>query len=161
MGGILFIDDAYALDYNDHFGQEALVTLMKRMEDDRGKFIVIAAGYTESMEKWLQACPGLASRFTSVIQFDDFNPDELFQIFATMVAKKVYKLSDAAAEKAKKVIKDIYNNRGADFANAHTMRMLYEQCEQQQQKRLVNLPASELTKETLMLFLPEDIVSEF
>jgi ATP-dependent Clp protease ATP-binding subunit ClpA len=79
MGGVLFIDEAYTLKSNDQdsFGAEAIDTLLKRLEDDRGKFICIVAGYTDNMHDFIDSNPGLKSRFTQTIHFDDYTPDEL------------------------------------------------------------------------------------
>ena len=94
MGGILFIDEAYTLSAeNDPYGKEAIDTLMKRMEDDRGKFVVIAAGYRDEMETFLSVNPGLASRFSHKMHIDDYTADELGEIFVKMAAKDNYKLS--------------------------------------------------------------------
>ena len=77
IGGILFIDEAYTLsEGGDQYGKEAIDTLMKRMEDDRGKFVVIAAGYKDKMEDFMMMNPGLASRFTHKLHIDDYNEDE-------------------------------------------------------------------------------------
>jgi SpoVK/Ycf46/Vps4 family AAA+-type ATPase len=161
-GGILLIDEAYALrrDDSDTFGQEAIDTLLKRMEDDRGKFVVIAAGYSEPMKQWIQSNPGLPSRFTKVINFADYNADELFAIFSSMVKKGGYKLADDAAEKAKAAAKDIFDNRGKDFANGRNMRQLYENCVRRLGLRLMQLPEDQQTDEAMSLFTADDIAYE-
>ena len=95
MGGILFIDEAYTLSAeNDPYGKEAIDTLMKRMEDDRGKFVVVAAGYRDEMENFLAVNPGLASRFSHKMHIDDYTADELSEIYIKMASKDNYKLSD-------------------------------------------------------------------
>jgi Cdc6-like AAA superfamily ATPase len=83
----LFIDEAYTL-ARDAFGQEAIETLLKRMEDDRGKFVVVVAGYKQEMEEFLDANPGLSSRFTKYIDFEDYTAEELKQIFLFMVVER-------------------------------------------------------------------------
>ena len=88
IGGVLFIDEAYSLSDggSNDFGREAIETLLKRMEDRRGEFIVIAAGYTQNMEKFMESNPGLKSRFDKVFNFEDFNADELFTVAINQLA---------------------------------------------------------------------------
>ena len=158
MGGILFIDEAYTLsDQNDQYGKEAIDTLMKRMEDDRGKFVVIAAGYKEKMEEFLQANAGLASRFTHKLHIDDYNEDELLAIFKKMAQKESYILSPTAEFKALDVICRMLMMKDETFGNAREMRNLLDATIQQLSVRVSQMPPDEVTKETYQLIIPEDI----
>ena len=158
MGGILFIDEAYTLsDQNDQYGKEAIDTLMKRMEDDRGKFVVIAAGYKEKMEEFLQANAGLASRFTHKLHIEDYNEDELLAIFKKMAQKDSYILSPTAEFKALDVICRMLMTKDETFGNAREMRNLLDATIQQLSVRVSQMPPDQVTKETYQLILPEDI----
>jgi len=159
MGGILFIDEAYTLsDQNDQYGKEAIDTLMKRMEDDRGKFVVIAAGYKNKMDEFLQMNPGLASRFTHKLHIDDYNEDELLAIFKKMAQKDQYTLSPTAEFKTLNVIYKMVMNKDASFGNAREMRNLLDQTIQQLSQRVSEMPPDQVTKETYQVILPEDII---
>ena len=158
MGGILFIDEAYTLsDQNDQYGKEAIDTLMKRMEDDRGKFVVIAAGYKDKMDEFLQANAGLASRFTHKLHIDDYNEDELLAIFKKMAQKDSYILSPTAEFKALDVICKMIMSKDENFGNAREMRNMLDATVQQLSVRVSQMPPDQVTKETYQLILPEDI----
>ncbi len=161
MGGILFIDEAYTLsDQNDQYGKEAIDTLMKRMEDDRGKFIVIAAGYQKEMDDFMQANAGLASRFTHKLHIEDYNEDELLAIFKKMAQKESYILSPTAEFKVLDVICRRLMTKDASFGNAREMRNLLDATVQQLSVRVAKLPPEEVTKETYQLIQPEDVPDE-
>jgi SpoVK/Ycf46/Vps4 family AAA+-type ATPase len=138
MGGILFIDEAYTLkqDDNDTFGQEAINALLKRMEDDRGKFVVVAAGYEHDMQRFLDANPGLRSRFTHYFQLPDYGPEELCEIFKVFARKEGYHLDPPAEAKVKRVLKERYLVRDRNFANAREVRTLFERSVKNQAKRI-------------------------
>lgn len=160
MGGILFIDEAYSLTKqtdNNSFGQEAVDTLLKRMEDDRGKFIVIVAGYTDEMNSFLQSNPGLESRFNTNFEFKDYEPDDLLKIYQRFVAKESFILTDAALAKASVVIKKLYAARTKDFGNARAMRTLWEDTYKYFSVRYQNLPSEKQTSETVNTIEAEDI----
>jgi len=158
MGGILFIDEAYTLsDGGDQYGKEAIDTLMKRMEDDRGKFVVIAAGYKDKMEEFLMMNPGLASRFTHKLHIDDYNEDELLAIFKHMAQKDQYNLSPTAEFKALDTIYRMVLNKDESWGNAREMRNLLDATIQKLSLRVSQMPPEEVTKETYQLILPEDI----
>ena len=158
MGGILFIDEAYTLsDQNDQYGKEAIDTLMKRMEDDRGKFVVIAAGYQAQMDEFMQANPGLASRFSHQLHIEDYNEDELLAIYKKMAQKEQYVLSPAAEFKALNMICKMLLRKDENFGNAREMRNLLDQTIQQLSQRVAQLPPESVTKETYQLILPEDV----
>jgi SpoVK/Ycf46/Vps4 family AAA+-type ATPase len=159
MGGVLFIDEAYTLsDQNDQYGKEAIDTLMKRMEDDRGKFVVIAAGYKDKMEEFLMMNPGLASRFTHKLHIDDYNEDELLAIFKKMAQQEQYVLSPTAEFKALDVICKMLVVKDASFGNAREMRNLLDKTIERVSQRVAAMPPDQVTKETYQLILPEDII---
>ena len=158
MGGILFIDEAYTLSAeNDPYGREAIDALMKRMEDDRGKFVVIAAGYRDEMENFLAVNPGLASRFSHKMHIDDYTADELGEIFIKMASKDNYKLSSEAEYKLMNVIARMVYNKDKNFGNAREMRNLLDTTIQQLSMRVSMMSPSEITQETYQLIMPEDI----
>jgi SpoVK/Ycf46/Vps4 family AAA+-type ATPase len=158
MGGILFIDEAYTLsDGGDQYGKEAIDTLMKRMEDDRGKFVVIAAGYKDKMDEFLMMNPGLASRFTHKLHIDDYNEDELLAIFKQMAQKDSYTLSPTAEFKALDMIYRMVVNKDDSWGNAREMRNLLDATIQKLSLRVSQLPPDQVTKETYQIILPEDI----
>jgi len=140
MGGILFIDEAYTLikDENDDVGKEAVDTLLKLIEDRRGKFVCIAAGYTNDMRRFLDSNPGMKDRFNVTVNFRDYRPDELEQIFRGMVAngKPPYTLSQDADEHLSIFFKMMYNMRQKDFANARSVRNCYENAKKRHNNRM-------------------------
>ena len=157
MGGILFIDEAYTLsDQNDQYGKEAIDTLMKRMEDDRGKFVVIVAGYQNKMEQFLMMNAGLASRFTYKLHIEDYTQDELLAIFKKMAEKQQYTLSPAAEFKALDVINQMLEVKDETFGNAREIRNLLDETIQQLSIRVSNMPPETITKETYQIIQPED-----
>ena len=159
MGGILFIDEAYSLcGDNDPYGKEAVETLMKRMEDDRGKFVVIIAGYKNKMNEFLDVNAGLASRFTHRLHIDDYNGEELFDIFKSMAAKENYYLSKEAEYKLQAIIAMKLQQKSESFGNAREMRNLLDATIQQLSVRVSQIPISQVTKETYQQILPDDII---
>ena len=158
MGGILFIDEAYTLsDGGDQYGKEAIDTLMKRMEDDRGKFVVIAAGYKDKMDEFLTMNAGLASRFTHKLHIEDYNEDELLAIFKHMAQKEQYTLSQTAEFKALDTIYKMVLAKNESWGNAREMRNLLDATIQKLSERVSHMPPEEVTKETYQIILPEDI----
>ena len=158
MGGILFIDEAYTLsDGGDMYGKEAIDTLMKRMEDDRGKFVVIAAGYKDKMEEFLMMNAGLASRFTHKLHIDDYDPDELLAIYKHMAKKEQYQLSPESEVKALDKIYKMVLAKSNSWGNAREMRNLLDATIQKLSQRVSMLPPDQVTKETYQIILPEDI----
>ncbi len=158
IGGILFIDEIYTLsEGGDQYGKEAIDTLMKRMEDDRGKFVVIAAGYKDKMDVFLQVNPGLASRFTHKLHIDDYNEDELLSIFKQMAQKENYTLSPTAEFKALDAIYKKVLVKDESWGNAREMRNLLDSTIQKLSVRVSQMPSDQVTKETYQLILPEDI----
>lgn len=142
IGGILFIDEAYTLikggDEKD-FGQEAVDTLLKLMEDNRDDLIVIVAGYTDKMEEFVNSNPGLKSRFNKYIFFNDYSGDELDQIFNNMAKKQEYDTDKEAAEFVKEYLTAKAKAHEENFANAREARNYLERCIERQATRIVSI----------------------
>ena len=157
LDGILFIDEAYSLiDGGDSdYGKEAISTLIKRMEDDRNRLIVILAGYKDEMNRFLDSNPGLQSRFNRIIEFPDYSADELFQIFEVNCRKFDYTMSDAFSKKLKDVLYKAVLNKEKVFGNARFVRNLFEKTIENQANRLSKV--GNLTKETLSRIEAEDL----
>ena len=166
MGGILFVDEAYTLaplsqsGDKDQQGTQALEQLMKRMEDDRGKFVVIAAGYRQEMDNLFRINPGVRSRFSYFLNIDDYTPDQLFQIMSVFAKEKKYVFTDEAKELTLKMITELYNSRDKDFANGRTMRQLFDKIVAKQAERLQKVDISTLTNEQMMTIDVPDIPYE-
>jgi hypothetical protein len=130
LDGILFIDEAYALSIEsgsgDPLGQEAIAALIDAMERNRDRLAVIAAGYTKEMDRFFAANPGLASRFGTRIEFPDYQPEELLEIFRRICAAQSYRLTPAAQAKLMLYVQALYQKRRPDFGNGREMRNLFE-----------------------------------
>jgi len=127
LDGILFIDEAYSLvKEHEDYGQEAIETLLKRMEDDRNRMIVIVAGYPEEMERFIHSNPGLQSRFNRFIEFPDYTPQELCRIFALMCRKNGLSLTPELKEKVLHHFNYLHKERGENFGNARLVRNCFE-----------------------------------
>lgn len=139
-GGVLFIDEAYTLakDGND-FGQEAIDTILKAMEDNREDFVVIVAGYTEPMEKFINSNPGLKSRFNKYIDFPDYKIEELVEIFDSNCKKYDYILDKEAKDQVKSLIMLRKTERLENFANAREVRNLFEEIITNQARRIARM----------------------
>lgn len=161
LGGVLFIDEAYALaretagQSGDSFGTEAIDTLLKAMEDNRDQLVVIAAGYQGPMHGFLESNPGLRSRFTRFIDFPDFSPPELLEIFAKLAAASEYVLPEETIAKAMSVFHTAYTDRGRAFGNGRLVRNVFERACVRQADRLETDP--EITRDELMILLPSDL----
>lgn len=158
IGGILFIDEAYALTVNkgeNDFGQEAVDTLLKAMEDHREELIVIVAGYPELMERFLESNPGFKSRFNKFIHFEDYTPEQMLEILEKMCEGQEYRLSAAAKEYAGIHFKNIYEKREEDFANARDVRNYLEKAIAAQAGRILTLGS--VSDEVLMTIEKEDL----
>lgn len=137
LGGVLFIDEAYALvQGGEDYGNEAIATLLKRMEDNRDNLVVIVAGYPDEMHKFINANPGLKSRFNNYIDFQDYNADELTRIFETYVRKYNYTLTSEARDFVYKNMKTQIARHDRNFGNARYARNLFEKSIQVQANRL-------------------------
>ena len=142
LGGVLFIDEAYALTYStsgNDYGQEAVDTLLKTMEDHRDDFIVIVAGYPELMARFVDSNPGLRSRFNKYINFEDYDVEELGKIFEIMCKNAGYLTTSEALEYALSVFERKYKNRGKIFANAREVRNFFEKAMMNQADRLFSM----------------------
>ena len=124
MGAVLFIDEAYALCMGGphDYGPEAVQALLTILENQKNKFVCIAAGYTREMQQFLNMNSGLESRFDETIYFEDYSPEELYQIFVNMAHDKEYLLDDEALVAAKDLFDRVYAARGRNFGNARTVR---------------------------------------
>ena len=161
MGGVLFIDEAYALSTggDNDFGQEAIDTILKAMEDHRDDLVVIVAGYTELMEGFINSNPGLQSRFNKYFYFDDYDGAELMAIFDNMCKKNGYALDDEARETAEKFFVQLYENRDENFGNARDARNIFEDMVVRQADRL-SAAEGELDKDALMRITKADFLPE-
>ena len=150
MGGVLFIDEAYTLTNaeGEDFGQEAVDTLLKRMEDNRQDLIVIVAGYTDEMKTFVESNPGLKSRFNKFIEFPDYSGDELIKIFDLMCVSQDYALDKEAEEYVHAYLNNLALNHEKHFANARAVRNYFERSVERQATRVVtetNIDANSLT----------------
>lgn len=160
LGGMLFVDEAYTLTVGKgegDFGQEAVDTLLKSMEDHRSEFVVVVAGYTDLMEQFLSSNPGLKSRFSNYIYFEDYTAEELMDILHKNLAKQEYKLSPAAEVKAKELIEYRVANKPDNFANARDVRNFMEHAIANHACRVVELKGAEKDKEILSTLEAEDL----
>jgi len=144
LGGVLFIDEAYALapKSGSDFGPEAIETLLKLMEDHRHELVVIAAGYSGPMKDFLESNPGLKSRFNRFIDFPDYTPGELSSIFVTLAEVAGYSVSDATMDAVSRVLHGAWSKRDDTFGNARLVRNLVERAVQSHANRIAGLRAS-------------------
>ena len=159
LGGILFIDEAYSLapeiGTGNDFGREAIETLLKMMEDHRKDLIVIVAGYSEPMERFIMSNPGLESRFNRYFSFEDYNGDELNEIFLSICAKSEYIMTDEARAFASEHFQLMYAMRDENFGNARYVRNFFENIVSVHSDRISAL--NEHTREDLMTITLEDL----
>jgi stage V sporulation protein K len=163
LDGVLFVDEAYSLAAPDErfdFGNEAIETLLKRMEDYRHRLVVIVAGYPRLMHRFLGSNPGLRSRFSREITFPDYSTDELLAITAKFLAENEYRFGEGAPEAVRRVLAS--PARGEGFGNARYARTLFEQALNTQALRLANVAGAELAdleRDELMTLRPEDFLA--
>nr|WP_315203122.1 AAA family ATPase [uncultured Flavobacterium sp.] len=158
LGGVLFIDEAYALTQNalgNDYGSEAVNTLLKRMEDHRTDLAVVVAGYTEPMKEFVESNPGLRSRFNRFFQFTHFTPEQLFLIFENFCKSSDFIIDADAKEKLADTFELLYSKKDENFGNARVVRNLFEKCVQNQANRIVDLPL--LNQEILKTLIEVDI----
>ena len=162
MGGVLFIDEAYALsNFNGlqgDYGNEAIQTLLKRMEDNRGEFFVFAAGYPGNMEKFLKANPGLSSRFDKTFHFEDYSEEQLYKIAKKMVRDQNMRLSPKAGADMKVLLSELYKVRDKYFGNARTVRKIIVELVKHQNLRYSKLDITERTKQNEKIVTHEDVL---
>ena len=161
MGGILFIDEAYSLvsENEGDFGQEAINTLLKLMEDNRDNLIVIVAGYTEEMKDFINSNPGLRSRFNRYIQFNDYSDDELLQIFKEYVSGQDFVLEEGTDEVILDAIQKIRAEEEENFGNARSVRNYFEKVISNQANRLMELGTAGLDNtDDLMTITKADLI---
>ena len=156
MGGVLFIDEAYALNgkSENDFGQEAIDTILKAMEDHRDDLVVIVAGYTELMGRFIHSNPGLESRFNRFLMFEDYTPEQMVAIFKMQCKKGCYVLAQGTEE----LVRDFIAEESADdsFGNARGVRNLFEHILVAQNNRLAKM--ENVTRDDLMQILPDDVL---
>ena len=159
LGGVLFIDEAYTLTNGKgqgDFGQEAVDTLLKGMEDHRDDLVVIVAGYTELMEEFLDSNPGLRSRFNKFINFEDYTAEEEVEILINNCKKQEYMLSRDALEEARRFFTERVANKPEGYANARDVRNYLEKAISNQATRIVGL--KDVDKNILAMLEKEDLV---
>ena len=158
IGGVLFIDEAYALvnqDNGNDFGREVIEVLLKNMEDHRKDLVVIVVGYSQLMEKFIHSNPGLESRFNKYFYFEDYDGAQLFTILQSMCVKNGYVLTPEGEALARRELMALYEDRDENFGNARDVRNLFEQAVARQSDRVARLEAP--TREQLMALRPEDL----
>lgn len=141
LGGVLFIDEAYSLASGDDasrdsFGREAIETLLRRMENDRDKLVVIVAGYTKEMQRFIDSNPGLKSRFTRFFEFPDYSTDELTEIFVKMAREGDYDVSASVKAKVRGLVEQCLASLPKNFGNAREIRKFYEEAVARQASRI-------------------------
>ena len=157
LDGILFIDEAYALaeEGGKGYGGEAIATLLKRMEDERDHLIVVVAGYTDEMRKFIDANPGLKSRFNRYIEFPDYSAENLAEMFRRMATKNQYALAPDIATNLVSVLKAFTKKRDKQFGNGRFVRNLFEKSVERQAVRLA--AATNATPEMLAMLTADDV----
>jgi SpoVK/Ycf46/Vps4 family AAA+-type ATPase len=162
MGGVLFIDEAYALSEGgeNDFGKEAIETILKRMEDNRGELVVIVAGYTENMQRFLESNPGLRSRFDRELHFGDYDAPQLFEIALKLFAANSITPNAEAGEHLKNYMEFLHNSRDKHFGNARQVRKVVEESIKKQHLRLAKVDPSERTMDMIQTLELAD-VSDF
>ena len=157
MGGVLFIDEAYALapgDGGNDFGREAIDTILKAMEDHRDELMVVVAGYAGPMERFLQSNPGLESRFNKYFYFEDYTGPQLNQIFHSLCRKNGYQPDQELEQFTPGFFEELFANRDDNFGNAREVRNLFERLISAQSDRVAALEAP--NREDLMAFTLAD-----
>lgn len=156
-GGVLFIDEAYSLldKGSQGYGQEAIDTLLKEMEDLRGDLAVIVAGYDDLMQQFIDSNPGLKSRFNRFIHFEDYTASEMNEIFNSLCQKNAYSVTSAAAEIIRKYFQILFDDRDRSFANARAVRNFFEDVISKQATRIAS--QSKKTEELLSTITEDDV----
>lgn len=159
VGNVLFIDEAYSLfeKKDDSYGKEAIDTLIARMENDRNNLVVILAGYEKEMNDFLSVNPGMMSRVNRYIHFQDYNAQELTEIFIRMVSKQAYSLLPEGQKILYEKMQYIYSHRSNTFGNARFVRNLFEKCIEEQANRISSINRKD--KKTLIELTESDILN--
>ncbi len=159
IGGVLFIDEAYALAGGGQgsYGNEAIEVILKNMEDNRGKFAVIVAGYPDNMETFLKMNPGLKSRFDKTLIFKDYKPETLYEICLQMLKTEDLIPNKQAETHLKGYIKRLYDTRDKYFGNARTVRKIVAEAVRKQNLRMASVPARERSQEAVRTLTYEDV----
>jgi stage V sporulation protein K len=169
LDGVLFIDEAYTLaggggatGQTDPYGQEAIDTLLKLMEDYRERLVCIFAGYTSEMRRFVEANPGLKSRISRTVEFPSYDGAELYEIFEALVSKNGFNLTPSAAEEARKVIDDLSRSPDENFGNAREIRQFFEALQPIQAERIAEHldevdDISKISNEDLMCIDEDDV----
>lgn len=162
MGGVLFIDEAYALsNFNGlqgDFGNEAIQTILKKMEDDRGKFFLFVAGYPDNMDRFLKANPGLSSRFDKHLTFEDYSSKELLSIGISMLKEQKYRLDKDARAHFKNALQVLVDQKDKYFGNARVVRQIVSDIIIHQNLRVAGLPSDSLSNAELNLIKVPDVI---
>ncbi len=161
MEGILFIDEAYSLYKNsgNDFGKEAIDTLVKRLEDDRGHLIVIVAGYKREMDDFINSNPGLRSRFNTYINFENFKSQELMDIFKRLCKNGDYVLSLKSETKLLGLFEKEIEKNSDDFGNGRFVRNIFEKILRNQAMRLLAIK-NDISKKDFMDLTEQDIIND-
>jgi SpoVK/Ycf46/Vps4 family AAA+-type ATPase len=157
LGGVLFVDEAYSLtskEGTNDFGHEAVETILKAMEDNRDDFVVIVAGYEDLMEEFLSSNPGLESRFNRYFVFEDYDGEELFEIFSSLCKKNQYVVDSETEEFLKTHFKNLYDTRDENFGNARDVRNFFENVVSVHADRVATIENP--TKDDLTTVIKED-----
>jgi SpoVK/Ycf46/Vps4 family AAA+-type ATPase len=159
MGGVLFIDEAYSLAGrgSQDFGNEAIEALLTEMENQRGKFIVIVAGYEKPMQQFLSSNIGLKSRFDKFFTFEDYNAKELWTIFNNLIDQNKKELAPKAKDILESYIKNISENRYEGFGNAREIRKVISETLKNQKLRLADVQKSERSEDMKRLIIEKDV----
>ncbi len=161
MGGILFIDEAYSLANENgaqhDFGGESIQVILKRMEDLRGKFGVIVAGYTDNMQEFIGSNPGLRSRFDKYFLFEDYSVEDMVTIATALFDKESVKLDEAAANHLKEYFAYLHQGRDKHFGNARTVRQVVGESIKNQHLRLASMKKEERTPEVMEVIILDDV----
>ncbi len=161
MGGVLFIDEAYSLTEggNSDYGKEAIEIILKRMEDFRGQFIVIAAGYTDNMARFIESNPGLKSRFDKVFEFEDFDETLLLNIAKNQLSDAGFTLASSAKKSLEKLISNMYTHKDKYFGNGRSIRKIVEESIRNQHLRMSELAFEKRTKKMIKTINAQDIIT--